>query len=331
VAGIGTFISPGRSLERAITRARLADELGFDSVYATQIAGRDALTVLAAYAVTTNRIKVGTGVLPIFSRTPVATAQTAATIDELSGGRMVLGIGVSHQVTVENWFDSKIEKPVSQMREYAGIVRAILRGEQPPEGKFFNTKFQFMGYEPRPELPIYIAALSPNMLRLAGEIADGVMLWVCTHAYVRDVVIPEATKGREKAGKTLEGFDVVAAVPAALTDDREQALGALRQELVTYFSLPFYRAAIERSGYADDVKAFDEGIAAGDVERAKSGISETFLDALGGIGSEQQVKDGVTRYLDAGTVSPCVGGIPGTDFEGTLGAVSSLLAKSASG
>jgi alkanesulfonate monooxygenase SsuD/methylene tetrahydromethanopterin reductase-like flavin-dependent oxidoreductase (luciferase family) len=325
VAGIGTFISPGKSLERAITRARLADELGFDSVYTTQVARRDALTVLTAYAVTTNRIRLGTGVLPIFSRTPVATAQAAATIDELSEGRMVLGLGVSHQVTVENWFDSKIEKPVSQMREYAGIARAILRGEEPPEGEFFNTKFRFMGYEPRPELPIYIAALSPNMLRLAGEIADGVMLWVCNHAYVRDVVVPEVSKGREKAGKPLEGFDVVAAVPAALTDDREAALGALRQELVTYFSLPFYRAAIERSGYADDVKAFDEGIQAGDVEKAKAGISDRFLDALGAIGSEQQVTDGVRRYLDAGATSPCMGGLPGTDFEATLGAVAELL------
>ena len=325
MTGIGTFISPGRSLQRAITRARLADELGFDSVYTIQVAGRDALTVLSAYAVTTNRIRLGTGVLPIFSRTPVATAQTAATIDELSGGRMVLGLGVSHQVTVENWFDSKIEKPVTQMREYAGIVRAILRGEQPPEGKFFNTKFQFMGYEPRPELPVYIAALSPNMLQLAGEIADGVMLWVCNHAYVRDVVLPEVTKGREKAGKTLEGFDVVAAVPSALTDDREAALGALRQELVTYFSLPFYRAAIERSGCGDDLRRFDEGMQGGDVEKVKVAISEDFLDALGAIGSEQQVKDGVKRYLDAGAVSPCVGGIPGTDFEGTLGAVAELL------
>jgi alkanesulfonate monooxygenase SsuD/methylene tetrahydromethanopterin reductase-like flavin-dependent oxidoreductase (luciferase family) len=325
VAGIGTFISPGRSLERAITRARLADELGFDCTYTAQIAGRDALTVLAAYAVTTNRLKVGTGVLPIFSRTPVATAQAAATIDELAGGRMVLGLGVSHQVTVEHWFDSKIEKPVSQMREYASIVRAILRGEPPPEGEFFNTRFRFMGFEPRPELPIYIGALSPNMLQLAGEIADGVMLWVCNHAYVRDVVIPEVTKGREKAGKTLEGFDVVAAVPSALTDDREAALGALRQELVTYFSLPFYRAAIGRSGYGDDLEAFDKSMEAGDVDRAKAGISERFLDALGAIGSEQQVKAGVKRYLDAGATSPCVGGIPGTDFEATLGAVAELL------
>lgn len=140
----------------------------------------------------TERIRLGTGVLPIFSRTPASCAQTAATIDEISGGRMVLGLGVSHRITVENWFDAEITKPVTQMREYAGIVRAVLRGEEAPRGEFFNSKFALMGYPPRPELPIYIAALSPKMLQLAGEIGDGVMLWLCNPDYIRETVIPRS-------------------------------------------------------------------------------------------------------------------------------------------
>ena len=325
MAGIGAFISPGKSLERAITRVRLADELGFDSVYTTHIAGRDSLTVLAAYAVTTNRIRLGTGVLPIFSRTPVSTAQTSATIDELSGGRMVIGLGVSHQVTVENWFDSKIVKPVTQMREYVGIVRAILRGEEPPGGAHFNTKFQFMGYEARGDLPIYIGALSPNMLQLAGEVCDGAMLWLCNPNYIRDVVVPEVAKGREKAGKTMDDFDIVAAVPSGVAEDREKAFGAMRQELLAYFSLPFYRAMIERSGYEADIKAFDEAMGSGDVDAAKAAISDEFLENLTAIGSEEQVRAGIERYRDAGATSPCAGGIPGADFEATLAAVAELL------
>src|SRR3954466_3298506 len=162
--GIGAFISAGRSLDSALDRARLADELGFDSVFTTHIAGRDSLSLLMAYASVTERVRLGTGVVPIFSRTPASMAQTAATIDEFAGGRMVLGIGVSHQVTVENWFDSKIEKPVTQMREYAGIVRALVRREPAADGTYFNTNFAFMGYEPRADLPIYIAGLSQNML-----------------------------------------------------------------------------------------------------------------------------------------------------------------------
>lgn len=325
VPGIGTFISAGRSIDDAIERAKLADELGFDSVYTTHIAGRDSLTVLTAYAAATERVRLGTGVLPIFSRTPASTAQTAATIDEYSGGRMVIGLGVSHRVTVENWFDAEITKPVTQMREYAEIVKAILRGEPPPEGEFFNTKFAFMGYPPRPELPVYIAALSPNMLRLAGEIADGVMLWLCNPAYIRDVVIPEVTRGRERAGKSIDGFDVVAAVPSAVTDDPDAVRETMRADLIPYMSLPFYRSMLERSGFEDEIAAFDAGMGAGDVERAKAGISQGMLDALAGIGSAEEVRGAIERYRDASAVSPCVGAIPRTDFEATLGAAAELL------
>ncbi len=307
-------------------RARRADALGYDAIYTTQIAGRDAFTVLSAFGHATERVKLGTGVAPIFARTPVAMAQVAATIDETTGGRMVLGLGVSHRVTVENWFGAEITKPVSQMRAYAEVVRAILTGEAPPENDFFPTAFQFMGYSARPELPIYVAALSPNMLRLAGEIGDGVMLWLCCPDYIRDVALPAVAEGREKAGKTMDGFDVVAAVPSALTEDREAALGALRQELVTYASLPFYRAMLEGSGFADEIAAFDAGIAAGDVEQAKAGLSERMLDALAGIGSADQVRAGVQRYLDAGAISPCIGGVPGGDFDGALQAVAELIA-----
>ena len=183
----------------------------------------------------------------------MATAQQAATIDEFSGGRMVLGLGVSHAVTVENWYGTKIEHPVAAMREYVEAVRAMLTGNDVPEGKFFPTRFRFMGYEPRADLPIYVAALSPNMLQLAGEVADGVMLWLCNPDYVRDVVVPEVRAGRERAGKSMDGFDVVAAVPAAATDDRAAAYETMRNDLVTYWSLPFYRAMIERSGFADDI------------------------------------------------------------------------------
>ena len=323
--GIGTFISAGRSLEQATERVRLAESLGYDSTYVTHIAGRDSLTVLAAYAAATEQIRLGTGVLPIYSRTPAATAQTAATIDELSGGRMVLGIGVSHRLTVEAWYGQSIDRPVAEMREYVGAIRAMFRGEEPPEGEKWPTKFRFMGYDVRPELPIYVAALSPNMLRLAGEIGDGVLLWLCDPPYVRDVVIPEVTKGRERAGKGLEGFDIVPAVPAAVTADRDATLERLRGDLVTYLSLPFYRSMLERSGFGGEIAGFDEGIAAGDVERAKASMSEAMLDSLGGFGGGAEVRGAVERYLDAGATSPGVSPVPTADFDATLAAGAELI------
>ena len=323
--GIGAFISPGRSLDAALDRARLADELGYDSVYTTHIAGRDSLSVLTTYASVTERVRLGTGVVPIFSRTPASMAQTAATIDEFSGGRMVLGLGVSHRITVENWYGAKISRPVTQMREYAGIVRAIFRGDAPPQGDFFNTSFQFMGYSARPDLPIYIAALSPNMLRLAGEIGDGVLLWLCNPGYIREVVVPAVREGRERAGKELDDFDIVPAVTVALTDDPGAARATMRQELVTYASLPFYRAMLEGSGFGDDLAAFDEGMQAGDVEKAKAGLSDRLLAALAGIGSADEVRGAVARYRDAGATSPSIGGLPGSDLEGAMRAVAELI------
>ena len=322
--GVGAFIGSGRDLEPALARVRRADELGYESVYVTHIAARDSLTLLTLYATVSERVKLGTGVLPIFSRTPASTAQTAATIDELSGGRMVLGLGVSHRVTVENWFNAEITKPVKQMREYAQIVRAILRGEEPPAGEFFNTRFRFMGYPPRPDLPIYIAALSPNMLRLAGEIGDGVMLWLCNPDYIRETVIGEVTKGRERAGKTMENFDVVAAVPVAVADDVEAARAAFRKELIPYASLPFYRSMLERSGFAGDLAAFDDGIAAGDTDRAMAGLSDDLLASLAGIGSQEDAVAKVREYLDAGATSPCIGGVAGQGFDDALEAVAAL-------
>jgi F420-dependent oxidoreductase-like protein len=323
--GIGAFISPGRSLPRALDRVRLADRLGFYSAYVTHIAGRDSLTVLMAYAAATDQIRLGTGVVPIFSRTPATMAQSAATIDEYSGGRMVLGLGVSHRATVENWHGQKISKPVTQMREYLSGVRAILRGEPPPESTYFPTRFAFVGYGARAELPIYVAALSPNMLRLTGELADGVMLWLCSPAYIRDTVVPCVREGLFKAGRSPDEFDVVAAVPVALTDDIETARAGFRQDVVPYASLPFYRAMLESSGFAGELAAFDAGIADGDVDRAKAGLSDRMLDELAGIGGPEEARAAVARYRDAGAISPCVGGVPRTNFDGALEAVAELI------
>jgi alkanesulfonate monooxygenase SsuD/methylene tetrahydromethanopterin reductase-like flavin-dependent oxidoreductase (luciferase family) len=325
MAGVGTFISPGKSLDRALDRVKLADGLGFDSTYVTHIGGRDSLTTLVAYASVTEKIRLGTGVVPIFSRTPATMAQTVATIDEFSGGRMVLGLGISHRVTVENWHGQKIEKPVTQMRDYAQAVRAILSGETPPDSEYFPTKFQFMGYSARPDLPIYFAALSPNMLRLTGEIADGVMLWLCCPSYIRDTVIPAVREGLEAAGRPEDEFDVVAAVPIALSEDPESARATFRQDLIPYASLPFYRAMLEASGFGDELAVFDTGMAEGDVEKAKAGLSDRMLDEIAGIGTKDDVLAAVRRYQDAGVHSPCVGGIARTDYDAGLEAVAELI------
>src|SRR3954468_24816707 len=316
--GVGCFVSVGRSLDQAVERVKLAEQLGYESVYLTHINGREPFIVLSAYALASERIRLGTGVTPIYTRTPANIAQTAASLDDLSGGRHNLGIGVSHRPVVEGWYGQTIDKPVREMREYVAIVRAILRGEDPPaEGEKWQTAFR-LATDPRPDLPIYVAALSPAMLRAAGEIADGVILWLCNPEYIERVVVPELTTGRERAGRSLDGFDIVAAVPAAAVDDPQAAWGAMRRDLLPYFGLPFYRAMLERSGYEDDIAAFDEAAGTGDGEAMQAAISERFLRALTAVGDEAAVRDGVERYRTAGATSPCVGPITKTDFEATL-------------
>jgi alkanesulfonate monooxygenase SsuD/methylene tetrahydromethanopterin reductase-like flavin-dependent oxidoreductase (luciferase family) len=315
----------GRSLENALERVRLAERYGYHSIYTTHVAGRDSLTVLMAYAANTEHVRLGTGVLPIYSRTPVATAQQAVAVDEFSGGRLVLGIGVSHQVTVENWFGDRIGKPVSEMREYVRILRALFSGEDPPEDtRKFKTRFRFMGVEPRADLPIYTAGLSPKMLELAGELADGVILWLCTPDYIRDIVVPHVREGRRKAGKDLNGFDIVAAVPTAVTNEVDGARATLRADLTPYFLLPFYRKMIERSGYDADVKLFDQAMERGDTSAATTAISDGFLENLAAIGPPDLAAAAVERYREAGATSPCIGAIPGTDFSDALEALAEL-------
>jgi alkanesulfonate monooxygenase SsuD/methylene tetrahydromethanopterin reductase-like flavin-dependent oxidoreductase (luciferase family) len=312
----GCFVTPGRSLERAFDQLRLAESLGYESAYVTHIAAHESLTLLTAYASATSRIRLGTAVVPIYTRTPVTMAQTAATIDELSEGRLTLGLGVSHRPVVEGWHGQTIDDPVAEMREYVAIVRAILRGEHPPEGEKWRTGFRLAGIDPRPELRIYVAALSPAMLRLAGEIADGVLLWLCVPDYVASVVIPAVRAGRERSARSLEGFDVVPAVPSGVVGDPAESYAGLRRQLVTYFALPFYRAMLERAGFGEEIAAFDA--AEGDFERMQLAISDRFLDALTGVGGEEAVRAGIERYRAAGATSPCLAPVPSSDFAATL-------------
>jgi alkanesulfonate monooxygenase SsuD/methylene tetrahydromethanopterin reductase-like flavin-dependent oxidoreductase (luciferase family) len=159
---------------------------------------------------------------------------------------------------------------------------------------------------------------------LAGEVADGVILWLCNPDYIRDIVVPHVREGRRKAGKNLDGFDIVAAVPTAVTAEVDGARATLRADLAPYFLLPFYRKMIERSGYEADVRLFDEAVERGDGSSAATAISDGFLENLAAIGPPDLAAAAVERYRDAGATSPCIGAIPGTDFTTALESLAEL-------
>jgi alkanesulfonate monooxygenase SsuD/methylene tetrahydromethanopterin reductase-like flavin-dependent oxidoreductase (luciferase family) len=299
-----------------VGHAKLADELGYESINCSHISARDSFTTLAALASVAPNVRLATAVAPIYHRSPASMAQTAATVDDLAAGRFRLGLGAGHRITMAQWHGAEIGRPLAEMREYVGVVRALWAGRAATDGARWRSEFGFVGFEPRGDIPIYLAALSRGMIRLAAEIADGIVLWACPSSYIRDVVVPEIVEVRRAAGLDLADFDVLAAVPAAATDDVAAAVEGTRAELHRYFGLPFYRAMFEAAGYGDDVAAFDA--AAGDRPAQLHAISERFVFDLCAIGDPQTIGEVLARYRHAGARNPMITQIRGTDFGPTL-------------
>jgi len=199
---IGAYLSPRDDLARAVALVRLADDLGYDSVWVTHGLGRDSFVVLAAYAHATRRIGLGNGVVPIYPRHPVAMAQEAATLAEVSGGRFRLGIGLSHRPSMVDALALDMGRPLDVMREYVAVVRAALTGRARFEGAYYRVAWQAAFTPPSPPPPLLLAGLAVPMLELAGEVADGVVLWLCAPDYIRTVAVPAPAPGRRRARRS---------------------------------------------------------------------------------------------------------------------------------
>lgn len=304
MARLACFIEPGRSLEDGGKRAALAESLGYESVWTTHTVAREPLQVLAAYAARTERIGLGTGVVPAPVRHPIATAMEAATLDEASGGRLRLGIGISHRSLIEGWYGLPFDKPLGRMREYATIVRALLdEGNVNFEGEHYTARFSFLGYRPRKGIGLIFAALAPGMLRLAAELADGVVLWMCSPRYIRETIRPTIEEALTKHGRDPATFDVIAAVPSALTESVDAARDAFRRVAQPYPQLPFYRRVIEAGGHADALAAADAG----------EPLPDSFVDAMAGAGDGDAIRAKIEEYRDAGVTLPAVSPLPRHD------------------
>ena len=290
------YLMPGGDLAVAVEGVRRAEALGYESVWVTHGLGRDSFLVLAAYGQATTRIGLGNGVVPIYPRHPVVMAQEALTLAELTGGRFRLGIGVSHTASMEQALGLRLVEPLTVMREYVAVLRGALGSGARFEGRHYRVTWSF-GVPARPPAPpIYLAALSTKMLELAGEIADGAILWLCPPAYVRDVAQPALERGRRRAGKPLDGFEVVCAVPLAITGDRAHALEAFRTELQRYATLPFYRAMLEASGLGAEILAFDR----------EGAVPVALAEALGVVGDATPARAFVDAYRKAGVTLPAI-------------------------
>jgi alkanesulfonate monooxygenase SsuD/methylene tetrahydromethanopterin reductase-like flavin-dependent oxidoreductase (luciferase family) len=242
---------------------------------------------------------LGTGVLPIYPRHPVLLAQEALTLQEVSGGRLRLGIGVSHRPVMEGALGLEMGKPLEVAREYVAVLRQALTGRVQHTGPRYQVTWQSgVPRLPAPP-PIYLAGLGTAMLELAGEIADGAVLWLCAPAYVREHALPAIRRGRERAGKRLDGFEIVVSVPAAVTTDRAAGREAFKIELARYLVLPFYRAMLEKSGFGPEVAAWDR-------TRDPATVADRLLDGLGAVGDAPALGRLVAAYRDAGVTLPAI-------------------------
>jgi probable F420-dependent oxidoreductase len=281
----------------------LAEERGFRAAWFPEITFGDAFGPATAVATKTSRLGLGTGVVGIWSRSPVTMALQAATLNELSDGRLLLGVGLQARGYVEGWHGQRYERPVRAMREFVTILRRILSGEAVTfEGEIFSVHgFQLQMQPPERPARIYMAAIGPQMTRLAGEVADGLIGYCYSAAYVRDTVMPNLRAGAERADRSLEGFDVACGFPTIVTQDDsglEQVKGQVMMFATAKSSSPEYASSFAAAGF--EVAGIQERVDAGDVQGALALCTDEMADALTIAGSPENVRRRIAEYRDAG-------------------------------
>jgi 5,10-methylenetetrahydromethanopterin reductase len=276
---IGTFLNDPAGPE-AFTRLRdaiqsAADD-GFSSAWLSNIFGLEALTALAVAGSQVPGIELGTAVVPTYPRHPAVLAQQALTASAAVGGRLTLGIGLSHKIVIEDMYGYSFDRPARHMREYLSVLLPLLDG-QPASFEGETVRAAIGLTTPCPgRVPVLLAALAPQMLRLAGQRTDGTVLWMTGPATVRDYIVPAITKAASDAGRPTPR--VVCMLPVCVTDDPDAARARANRLLEIYGQLPSYRAMLDREGAAqpgDVALTGDEASVAAQIEAlADAGVTD---------------------------------------------------------
>ena len=289
----------------AVQYGRKVEDAGFRTAWFPEIVFGDAFAPATATATGTSTLLLGTGVVGIWSRSPVTMALQAASLNELSGGRMLLGLGVQARNYVSDWHGRTYERPIRAVREYLTILRQALAGEEVTfEGEIFSVR-GFQLQMPMPEKPVrlYLAAVGPQMIRLAGELADGVLGYCWSIPYVEQVVLPALREGVARAGRTLADIDVACGYPTVAAEDGsglEDAKGQVLMFATAASSSPFYAESFAAAGYGDLVAEVRERVAAGDADGAVAAIPDEAVEAMTVSGAPNQIHARVAALRGAG-------------------------------
>ncbi len=245
---IGIFGGTGPDIDRLIASAQEVADAGFPRYWLPQVFGPDALTALAVLGREVPDIELGTSVVPTFPRHPMILAQQALTTNTIVGGRLTLGIGLSHQVVVEGMWGMDFDRPVRHMREYLAVLGALINeGAVDYDGETLSAHARLDLSDPEP-CTVLVAALGPQMLRLAGREADGTITWMTGASTIRDHTAPTIAAAASDAGRPDP--QVVCAIPVCVTDDGEAARSRAAEQFAVYGDLPSYRAMLDRQGAA---------------------------------------------------------------------------------
>ncbi len=270
---------------------------GFASVWASQIFGYDALTLLAVVGAAVPDIELGTAVVPVYSRLPQVMAQQALTVQAATGGRLALGVGMSHQVVVEGMWGLSFERPARYLREYLAALVPMLHGEPARvEGEVVTARSTGpLEIPDAPPPPVLVAALGPTMLRLAGRLAAGTVTWMTGTTTVAEHIVPTIGAAASDAGRPAPR--VVVSVPVTVTSDVDAARARIDELFAIYPSLPSYRAMLDREGAAgpsDVAMVGDEAVVAHAIERLAAAGATDLAAAV--IGNEEE-RDRTRRLL----------------------------------
>jgi probable F420-dependent oxidoreductase len=305
---IGVAFSGGVPPADIVECVKLAEALGYESAWVAEGHGGDQFAILAACAVVTRRIQLGTSISSVFVRSAPTLAMAAATVDHLSQGRFILGLGSSHRVQVEPEHGIPFVKPTQRLRETIELTRTLVRdGVVSYRGAVIDIERFDLWFTPfRDEIPIYVAALFPTMLETSGELADGVLMtWPTLSAVGRAVAHVEI--GARRAGRDPAAIDLASLMPCSVADSRDAARDGLRAAVGFYAGFfPRYNRLLAEAGFADAVGKIKDAFDRGGREAATRAVPDELIDEVALAGTPKECRERVEVYRRAGLGLPII-------------------------
>ncbi len=299
-------------IKEMVEHVKFAEEKGFDFFWmAEEHFYRDAITPCAVLASVTKRIKIGPGIISVWTRDPVTIAMSMATIDELSNQRVNIGLGCSVKSRMEGMLGMKFVKPLERMRAYTTVIRQLLACKTVDyQSEILNIKNVQLSFKPvRSHIPIYIGATGPRMLQLAGEIGDGAFLNIfCSPEYVRDA-IEQIKIGAEKIDKDYSKIDIPAFITFSVHEDPKIAKQYPKPLIALYCCYPELHSILKYGGLnpkGNQIKKIIETVKNGDITEAVKHIPDSTVDALTASGTPQDCRKRIRKYIESGVKTPVI-------------------------